>query len=112
MRFLQGLKLIIHKELALIFHPDGGMTYGIYNRTYPAVDISSDSPDSIIVQNWNNFIYDPGEWAYVFISATKYGQVLCYSWPEDDWYRYSIHGWEGEIVISDFWIFSYEELKR
>ncbi|MCK5128496.1 MAG: TIR domain-containing protein [Clostridiales bacterium] len=114
----------------------GGMSYGHYANIYPAVDISGDSPDSIINKNWNNYIYELGEWAYVLISATKYSQVLCYSWAEndvnnytyftaygtdsrydhdwwgDDWYRYSVGAWDGEMIISDFWIYSYEELKR
>jgi|GEM_PF-3230593 len=118
----------------------GGATYGLYEGKYPSsADLSIPAYDPMIEKKGNDFIYESGEWAYVLMAVTDYGQTVCYSWAEDDvndyssmvlfgdFYsgdRYDERWWGneknrfylwpggGNLTISDFWIYSYKELKR
>ena len=109
----------------------GGIKLDFTDGIYPAIDISGDDyGDPMIYDNWNDFIYEPGEWAYVFLAVTKAGEKSCYIWPEKDAsnFNYLITyddvfiDYEPEFIIelseesetvtiSDIWLFSFEEIK-
>ena len=85
----------------------------------------------MISDDWNNYVYEPGEWACVFMTINNFGQKTCYVWGEDDPKDYSFIYSYGEIcgddrpftfeiqidgsgetvAVSDIWLFSYEEAK-
>ena len=118
----------------------GGTTFGLYEGIYPSIaDLTIPAYDPMIEVAGNDFIYESGEWAYVLMAVTDYGQAVCYCWAEDDVNDYSCmvsygdfysgdrydERWWGEernrfylwpgggnLIISDFWIYSFKELKR
>ena len=100
---------------------------------YPAIDLAGDSyGDPMFNDDWNNYFYEPNEWAYVFMTITNTGQKSCYIWAEDDPNDYNFtvsygQDWGGEnpyqfsfevykkgesVTVSDIWLYSYEEAKR
>ena len=100
---------------------------------YPAIDVAGDSyGDPMLGDDWNNYLYEANEWAYVFMTITNIGQKSCYVWAEDspndynftvsygedlggeNLYMFSIEVFKkGEsVTVSDIWLYSYEEAKR
>ena len=100
---------------------------------YPAIDVAGDSyGDPMLNDDWNSYVYEANEWAYVFMTITNAGQKACYIWAEDnpndynftvsygeDWkgenpYKFTFEVYEkGEsVTVSDIWLYSYEEAKR
>jgi len=106
-----------------------GLTLSFYDGKYPTYDIFGDFIGvPMLHDNWNNLVYQSGEWAYAFITSTTLGQRSCYIWGENDAENYSyyttfdndggafptgfdiqLHEHEESATISDIWLFSYEE---
>jgi hypothetical protein len=104
-----------------------GVTLSFSKGIYPAIDIYGDAyGDPMLYDNWNSYIYQPGEWAYVFMTATYFRQRSCYIWGEDDAGDYNFHTSFSEAIsdappefymrlnkqgetatVSDIWLFSY-----
>jgi len=123
-------------EIKDLYFQVSGITLKFYEGIYPATDVSGGGEAPMINEDWNNYIYEPGEWAYAFLTSTKYGEKTCYIWAENDISNYNFFtaytddnvnasnnnfdftfGFEetksGEkLIISDIWLYSYEGLKR
>lgn len=109
----------------------GRIMLGFTDGRYPTIDLHGDTyGDLMLEEDWNNYVYTSGEWAYVFLTITNHGQKTCYLWPEDDPGNFnflvSFAGEEGSgspgfsiglndkgeaVTISDIWLFSYERIK-
>lgn len=114
-------------EIDLLRFAYGQVTLDFYKGKYPAIDIHGDfNGDPMLYDNWNNFVYETGEWAYVLMIATNHRQRSCYIWGEDDAGDYNFHtsfsedandtlpefyirlNKLGEVAtVSDIWLFSY-----
>ena len=114
-------------EIDLLQFAYSGVTLSFSKGIYPAIDISGDAyGDLMLNENWNNYLYQPGEWAYVFMTNTIFRQRSCYIWGEDDAGDYNFHTSFGEAAsdvlpefymrlnkygetatVSDIWLFSY-----
>ena len=110
----------------------GRMMLDFYEGLYPAIDSSGDASGvAMLNQKWNNYVYQPGEWAYVFLSISNTGQKNCYIWAEDDINDYNTQTAYGEntgggsfafsielsaqgeaVTISDIWIYAFARMKR
>ena len=114
-------------EIDLLQFAYSGVTLSFSKGIYPAIDRSGDAyGDPMLVDNWNSYIYQPGEWAYVFMTATHFRQRSCYIWGEDDVSDHNFHTSFSEVAsdtppefymrlnkhsetatVSDIWLFSY-----
>ena len=110
----------------------GRMTLDFYQGVYPATDSSGEAGCvPMLNQKWNNYIYEPGEWAYVFLSISNTGQKNCYIWAENDINDFNYQTAYGEdtgsgsfafsvelsaqgeaVTISDIWVYTYARMKR
>lgn len=114
-------------EIDLLQFAYSGVTLSFSKGIYPAIDIYGDAyGDLMLYDNWNNYVYQPGEWAYVFMTNTNFRQRSCYIWGEDDADDHNYHtsfseaasdtppefhmrlNKQGEAAtVSDIWLFSY-----
>jgi hypothetical protein len=114
-------------EIDLLQFAYSGVTLDFYKGIYPAIDISGDPVgDPMLYDNWNNYVYQSGEWAYVFMTAVQSRERSCYIWGEDDAGDHNFHTSFSEAVsdtlpefymrlnkhgeaatVSDIWLFSY-----
>lgn len=110
----------------------GRIMLDFFEGKHPAIDLAGDSyGDPMFYDNWNNYVYEPAEWACVFMTINNFGQKTCYVWGEDDPTDYSFKHSYGEpygddrpfnfeirvgengetVTVSGIWLFSYEEAK-
>jgi len=130
----------IHGLRFICENGSGRIAMAFDQGVYPTIDDTDASDDSeesnaklMLNERWNDYIYTPGEWAYVFFSITNTGQKNCYIWAEQDPGNFNTHtsysgdfrgedepfefhielGDDGETVtVSDVWLFSFERMKR